>query len=52
MHKTINDFSLKREWGPELSPDKFGRLATYKPPKRDFITIAGPCSIENIELFP
>lgn len=40
----MNKFAKNRVWGPE---PKLCHVEQYTPPSRDFISIAGPCSIEN-----
>ena len=37
-------FNTKRTWGPE---PRYDAVRAYNPPSDDFITIAGPCSVEN-----
>lgn len=40
------DFAFKRVWGPT---PKYPLVMAYEPPNKEFITIAGPCSVENAE---
>lgn len=41
-----NPFAFQRLWGPAPS---YPRIEKYKPPVRDFISIAGPCAVESAE---
>lgn len=41
-----NEFEFKRVWGPV---PKYPNVMAYKPKNTDFVTIAGPCSVENPE---
>lgn len=41
-----NEFSFRRQWGPM---PKYRRVEKYVPPEREFISIAGPCSVESID---
>lgn len=40
----MNEFSHKRTWGP--TPN-YPLVKSYKRPNKEFITIAGPCSMES-----
>lgn len=40
------EFAFKRVWGPV---PKYPLVMAYEPPTNDFITIAGPCSVESPE---
>jgi len=40
----MNEFSKKRSWGPE---PRYPSVLQYKRPSKEFIIIAGPCSVET-----
>jgi 3-deoxy-7-phosphoheptulonate synthase len=40
----MNEFAKRRTWGPT---PRYPLVEAYEPPKRDFVVIAGPCSVEN-----
>ena len=40
----MNEFSLRRTWGPNPS---YPKVIDYKRPNKDFVVIAGPCSVES-----
>lgn len=42
----MNEFASRRIWGTNVRID---RVLAYEPPRRDFIKIAGPCSVESVE---
>lgn len=41
-----NKFAKRRQWGPSPS---YQRVESYIPPHGNFISIAGPCSVESAE---
>lgn len=41
-----NEFAFRRVWGPT---PKYPLVQSYVPLKKEFIAIAGPCSVENEE---
>lgn len=42
----MNEFAKRRTWGPT---PRYPLVEAYKPPKNDFVVIAGPCSVESKE---
>jgi len=42
-----SEFAYKRTWGPK---PKYPLVERYVPPKKDFVSIAGPCSVENVDM--
>lgn len=40
----MNEFAKRRTWGPT---PRYPLVEAYRPPKNDFVIIAGPCSVEN-----
>jgi len=42
-----SEFAHKRTWGPTPS---YPLIQKYIPPRKDFISIAGPCSIESTDM--
>lgn len=41
-----NNFSMRRTWGPT---PHYERVLSYEPKQKEFIVIAGPCSVESVE---
>lgn len=44
--QTENGFELRRVWGPKPN---YPNVIAYEPPSDQFVTIAGPCSVESPE---
>lgn len=42
----MSEFALRRTWGPV---PRYDRVMSYEPPSKDFVAVAGPCSVESVE---